>query len=140
MMNIHTTCIMLNGKGVLLMGCSGSGKSDLALRLIRHYNAVLVADDRTDIVIEQEKAVASCPKSISGLLEVRGVGILKMPFQASCRVDLVVELARSFSDVERLPSERFYELGGIKIPLLKIYPFEASAPDKIVIKLETSID
>ena len=140
MMNIHTTCISLNGRGILLMGAPGAGKSDLALRLIRHCGAVLVADDRTDIEFAEDGIWASCPKSISGKLEVRGVGICNFPFASKAKVALVVELAKAPSEVERLPEADFYDLGGHQLPLLKLYPFEASAIDKIVIKAESLLD
>ncbi len=140
MMNIHTTCIELNGKGILLMGPPGSGKSDLALRLIRQYGAMLVADDRTNIDISSEKAEASCPRSIAGKLEVRGVGICEFSHLESIKVSLVVELVKTPKEVERLPRPEFYDLGGVKIPLMKLYPFEASAGDKIVIKAESFLD
>ncbi len=140
MMNIHTTCISLNGRGVLLMGAPGAGKSDLALRLIRHCGAVLVADDRTDIEISNQRAFASCPKSIAGKLEVRGVGICNFPHAKRVKVSLVVELVKTPSEVERLPENKFYDLGGCPIPLLKLYPFETSAIDKIVIKTESLLD
>lgn len=140
MMNIHTTCIAVNGQGVLLFGAPGSGKSDLALRLIMHNAAVLVADDRTDIEVREGHVIASSPKSISGMLEVRGVGICKFPHQPFCEVKLAVELVKSWSAVERLPAAQTYDIGGVKIPLLRLFPFEASAPDKIVIKLDSALD
>ena len=131
MMNIHTTCIAFNGRGVLIFGAPGSGKSDLALRCIANKNAILVADDRTNIDIREGRIIASCPANIKGMLEVRGVGIHKMHS---------LEFLKSYKDMERLPEPAFYEIGGIKIPLLKLYPFEASAPDKLVIKLDSAID
>lgn len=140
MMNIHTTCIAINGKGVLIFGAPGSGKSDLALRCIMNKNAVLVADDRTNIDIREGHVIASCPANIKEMLEVRGVGICKLPALDFCKVKLVVELVKGYQDMERLPKPQFYEIGGIKIPLLKLWPFEVSAPDKLVIKLDSAID
>ena len=140
MLNIHTTCISLKGRGILLMGPPGAGKSDLALRLIRHCGAILVADDRTDIEITENGAFASCPKSIAGKLEVRGVGICNFPYEAKAKVSLVIELVKTPQSVARLPSAEFYNLGGCLIPLLKLYPFESSIIDKIVIKAESLLD
>ena len=140
MMNIHTTCIAFNGRGVLIFGAPGSGNSDLALRCIANKNAILVADDRTNIDIREGRIIASCPANIKGMLEVRGVGIHKMHSLEFCEIKLAVELVKSYKDMERLPEPAFYEIGGIKIPLLKLYPFEASAPDKLVIKLDSAID
>ena len=140
MMNIHTTCIAIKGKGVLIFGTPGSGKSDLALRCILNKKAILVADDRTNIDISSGKIIASCPENIKGLLEVRGVGIQKMQTTDSCEIKLAIELVKSYTDIERLPEPSYYKIGEIKIPLLKLYAFEPSAVDKIVIKLESFID
>ncbi len=140
MLNIHTTCINLNGKGVLILGAPGSGKSDLALRLIRHCGAKLVSDDRTDIQISENKIIAHTPSKIAGLLEVRGIGIQKMPYLETTEVNLAIELVKDFKDVPRLPDKMFYEIGGIKIPCIKLYPFEVSATDKIVIKLDSIVE
>lgn len=140
MLNIHTTCISLKGKGVLIFGAPGSGKSDLALRLIRHEGAILVSDDRTDIEIEDNKVIAHTPPKIAGLLEVRGIGIQKMPYSNKAEIKLAIELVKDFKEVERLPEERFSEIGGIKIPCIKLYPFEVTAADKIVIKLDSLVE
>ena len=104
MENIHATCIALNNRGILLTGASGSGKSDLALRMILEKGAVLVADDRTDIRRGANRPVASCPETIKGLLEVRGVGIVTPPAQAETEVFLVAELVSSLAEIERLPA------------------------------------
>ena len=77
-LNIHATCISLKNKGILLLGPSGSGKSDLALRAIMQKNAKLVADDRVDISLKNNNIYASCPAAIQGLLEVRGIGIISL--------------------------------------------------------------
>ena len=140
MLNIHTTCISLAGKGILILGAPGSGKSDLALRLIRHYGANLVSDDRTDIEIENNKVIAHTPPKIAGLLEVRGVGIQTIPYTKTTEINLAVELVKDYRDVDRLPDDIFYEIGGIKIPCIKLYPFEVTATDKIVIKLESVVE
>lgn len=140
MLNIHTTCVSIKNRGILLLGAPASGKSDLALRLILHHQAILVSDDRTDIEIKSNKAYANTPQKIAGMIEVRGVGIQKMPYISGIEIKLAVELVKTYKEIERLPQEEFYEIEGIKIPLIKIYPFEASAPDKIVIKLDSMVD
>ena len=140
MLNIHTTCVSIKNHGILLLGAPASGKSDLALRLILHKQAILVSDDRTDIEIKSNKAYANTPQKIAGMIEVRGVGIQKMPYISGIEIKLAVELVKTYKEIERLPQEEFYEIEGIKIPLIKIYPFEASAPDKIVIKLDSMVD
>ncbi len=140
MLNIHTTCISINSKGVLLMGASGSGKSDLALRLIKHAGAILVSDDRTDIEIKGGKVYGRTPHTIAGLLEVRGIGIQKVSYVEEVEIKLVVELKKTYQEISRLPQKEFYNFEGTKLPMIKLYPFEASAPDKIVIKLDSMVD
>ena len=130
--NIHTTEIAVDGAAVLIIGSPGSGKSDLALRMIMNKNAILIADDRADIEAENGNLKVSCPKSIRGLLEVRGVGICKFPYLSSARVKLVVQLVSSLSEIERLPAPEQIDFLGVKVPLVKLWPFEASAPDKIL--------
>ena len=78
--NIHATAVAIEKKAVLILGKSGAGKSDLALRLIMDKNAELIADDRVDIESVNGVLKAACPKNIQGLLEVRGIGICKFPF------------------------------------------------------------
>ena len=76
--NSYATCVKLKNKGILIFGDSGSGKSDLALRLIYRHKATLVADDRVNLRSEKGKLIASAPKILKNLLEVRGLGIIKM--------------------------------------------------------------
>lgn len=113
----------------MLRGPSGSGKSDLALRLIDN-GARLVADDRTDLVVEDGRLIASSPAPIAGKLEVRGVGILALPVVARSRVGIAVDLVAA-SAVERLPAAQRCSYLGVELPLIAIAPFEASAPAKL---------
>lgn len=126
---IHASCVELSGLGVLLRGASGSGKSDLALRLI-DAGGRLVADDRTDLAVADGALVASAPPPIAGRLEIRGVGIVDMPAVAMTRVGLAADLV-SPAEVERLPSPRHCAYLGIEIPLLAVAPFECSAAVKL---------
>ncbi len=129
-LNIHATCVQLaSGAGVLLMGPSGSGKSDLALRLI-DGGAILVADDRCDLRVEDGSLIAQPPDTLAGLIEVRGVGIITLPYQKSVAVSLVVELVPP-ADVVRMPEqERFTQLG-ISLRSVRLHAFDASTPAKI---------
>jgi HPr kinase/phosphorylase len=129
MTQIHATCVEIDGVGILLRGPSGSGKSDLALRLI-DGGARLVADDRTDLAVEDGRLVASCPAALGGRIEVRGVGIGPVPTVSRSRVGLVVELVAP-SAVERLPGPATCSIAGIDLPCLALAPFEASAPAKL---------
>lgn len=133
--NIHASCIALNRRGIMLIGSSGSGKSDLCLRLIADKGAVLVTDDRTDISAENGRLYASAPSAIKGLLEVRGVGILRFPVLEKAEISLVVSLTANREDVERLPAQEYWEFSGLRLPLLRLCAFEASAPLKIIAAL-----
>ena len=91
-LNIHATCVNINSKGILILGDSGSGKSDLALRLITMFSAKLVSDDRTDIFSDSGAIKAKAPNTLKGLLEVRGIGIIKQEYLKETTVDLVIKL------------------------------------------------
>jgi HPr kinase/phosphorylase len=129
MIRVHGTCVALDGEGVLLRGPSGSGKSDLALRLI-DGGALLVADDQTELRRLGDAVVASSPAAIAGQIELRGVGILACPSIAEARLCLVVDLAPPGA-VERLPERRSQNYLDCLVPLLALAPFEASAAAKI---------
>ena len=127
---LHATCVSIDGKAVLLLGKSGSGKSDLALRLI-YDGAKLVADDRVDIKKSSKKLLASAPAPLRGLLEVRGVGILKFPCLSNTPLALAINLIPR-KDVERLPQPQFFDCLGLQLPLLSLQAFDHSTPAKII--------
>lgn len=129
MSTIHATCVAIGGLGVLLRGPSGSGKSDLALRLI-DGGAELVADDYTVIETRGDRLLATAPQSIKGMLEVRGVGILPMPVRARAVVTLVVDLVGD-SMIERLPEPDAAVIDDIAVPRILVAPFEVSAAAKV---------
>jgi hypothetical protein len=126
---VHATCVAIDGVGVLLQGPSGSGKSDLALRLI-DGGALLVADDRVEIATGGGRVIASPPRATAGRIEARGVGILRVPSAGSAAVGLVVDL-RPGGPVERLPEPDVTCAYGMALPRLQLDPFEASAPAKL---------
>ena len=137
--NIHATCVRIGRYGVLLLGPSGVGKSDLALRLIGR-GAMLVSDDRCDLYVERGKLVARPPKTIAGLLEVRGLGIQTMRYAVSAPVALAIDLA---APVRRLPDTQYYLIPEpLRLrqppPLIALAAFEASAPDKVLLALRQS--
>ncbi|MEC8175423.1 MAG: HPr kinase/phosphatase C-terminal domain-containing protein, partial [Pseudomonadota bacterium] len=112
---VHATAIAIDGKGVLLRGPSGSGKSDLALRLLE-AGGVLVGDDRVALSVRDDFVVARVPETIAGKLEIRGLGIVQLPYQAETRVTLVADLVER-GEVERLPQKRMVELIGQMVPV-----------------------
>ena len=131
--NLHATAVALDGRAVLISGPSGSGKSDLALRMLDR-GFVLVSDDRTIVRKEGTRLVATAPETIKGKLEVRGVGIVEMEHQNNLPVALVVELTR---DIQRMPDEnRERMILGIAIPLVNIDAMTASAPSKVAVALD----
>ncbi len=135
MNNIHATLVSFQHKGILLRGKSGSGKSDLALRLIMAHQAVLVADDRVNLWSENNKVFGSAPQEIAGKMEIRGVGIAQLPFLNQSEIFLCVDLVKDIKDIERLPLPEKVELEGRFIDRLRVYPFESSATCKIIAKI-----
>ena len=131
--NLHASCVASEGRAVLITGRSGSGKSDLALRLIdRGFS--LVSDDRTIVRKEGTKLIASAPETIRGKLEIRGIGIVDMDSVNDVPVAMVVELT---GDMQRMPDESQERMIlGAGIPLVNVDPMTASAPAKVVVALE----
>jgi serine kinase of HPr protein (carbohydrate metabolism regulator) len=126
---IHATAVAVGGKAVLLRGPSGSGKSDLALRLIQ-AGAVLIADDACDLSVMDGGVSVSAPPEIRGLLEVRGIGIVRMRYRVKVPVALAVDLVKP-AMVERMPPPRACRLQNVMVPLVRLAPFEESAVAKI---------
>lgn len=126
---LHGTCLEIDGVGVLLRGPSGSGKSDLALRMM-DGGARLVADDQVETQALGGRLRAVAPETLDGLMEVRGVGVVSVPTIASVEVSLVIELMPS-EDVPRMPEPSHTEIEGVRLPLFPIAPFEPSAAAKL---------
>lgn len=125
---LHATAVAINGEGVLLSGPSGSGKSDLALRLVDR-GAVLISDDGVLVDAGDSNATLRTAPQIAGMIEMRGVGIVKMPFADGVPLRLVVDLGEQ---PERLPSDNVStQIAGQEIACLKLNSFEASAPLKV---------
>ncbi|MBR2299114.1 MAG: tRNA (adenosine(37)-N6)-threonylcarbamoyltransferase complex ATPase subunit type 1 TsaE [Alphaproteobacteria bacterium] len=137
--NIHATTVDIEGSGVLIVGKSGTGKSDLALRLIQNKNAFLVADDQTIVKEEDGKIFAFSPKSTQGLMEVRGIGVVHTSFKSQSEIKLVVQSTPK-EHIERFPQDTFFEIKGFQIPCLMLDFLEPSAPDKVVLKLKTLLE
>lgn len=130
---IHASSVAIGDDAVLLHGPSGSGKSDLALRLIDR-GAMLVSDDYTFLKRVGDRLVASAPETIAGRIEVRGLGLLEMPHVAEAYVRLIVALEEP---VPRMPEEALptRRIAGIDVPVIVLPAFDASAPIKIELAL-----
>ena len=138
---IHATAVAIDTaagrRAVLLRGPSGSGKSDLGLRLI-DAGAQLVADDQCELHRQGESVVVRTPPPIAGLIEVRGVGIVRVEPLAEVPVGLIVDLVRPEAApeaIERLPRSATERLLEIDLPCIRVAPFEASAAAKVALAL-----
>jgi HPr kinase/phosphorylase len=131
---LHATCVSHGGKGVLLFGESGSGKSDLALRLIDE-GAVLVGDDQVQVRRQNGALLASPSERIHGMIEARGIGILHLPHEKDAVVRLAVRLAGR-EEVERLPQPQFWSCLEVQVPLLSLHAFDISTAAKIRMYLQ----
>jgi serine kinase of HPr protein (carbohydrate metabolism regulator) len=129
---IHASCVVIGGRGVLLAGRSGSGKSDLALRLIDR-GAELVSDDYTLVRRAGTRLIASAPATIAGQIEVRGVGIVAVPHARETEIALLVTLDET---PVRMPDPGTRRpIAGIAIPTIALAALEASAAIKIELAL-----
>jgi serine kinase of HPr protein (carbohydrate metabolism regulator) len=113
---IHASAVLARGGGVLLRGASGAGKSTLAAALVER-GARLVADDRVMLSARGGRLVATAPATIAGLLELRGLGLVAMPFERAAIIRLVVDLVPR-DDWERMPEAGALhaELLGVRLP------------------------
>jgi len=126
MQNLHATCIALDAsQSLLLRGPSGAGKSDLALRMIA-LGARLVADDQVLLRVEADTLHASAPAALRDLLEIRGIGLVRMPALDTAIVTLLVDLVPPDS-VPRLPEPAYETLLGITLPRVKLEAFSTAA-------------
>ncbi len=128
-MQIHGSCASRAGDGVLLIGPPGAGKSDLLLRLLSR-GSDLVADDRVEIA----DGIARAAPNLAGLLEVRGLGIVRLPYVATTRLALVIELG---DHAARLPEPAQYKT--LDLPLLRLDPWGTAAPERAALALDCAI-
>ena len=141
---VHATSVLLGAASapfggavagaVLLMGASGAGKSDVALRLIA-MGARLISDDQTDLFANKGRLYAGAVSSLHGRMEIRGAGIIGVEFASSAPVILAVRLDET-ADIPRLPEPLTHKLpqgleGCAEPPFLVLRAFEASTPAKI---------
>jgi len=125
---VHATSVAIDGRGVLLMGASGAGKSDLALRLI-DAGAMLISDDYTRALAEGTRLMLDAPDNIAGKMEIRHLGLVDMTPVRHVPAALAIRLDEK---PERMPEHiPTILIAGIAIPLVTLSAFEASAPVKL---------
>jgi serine kinase of HPr protein (carbohydrate metabolism regulator) len=130
---LHASTVALDGRAVLISGPSGSGKSDLTLRLLDR-GFTLVSDDQTIVRKDNGRLLASAPPTIHGKLEIRGVGIVEMETVSDVPIALVVELT---CDIQRLPDDSRERLVlDVNVPLISVDAMTASAPSKVAVALD----
>jgi HPr kinase/phosphorylase len=129
---LHATCVAVDGRGLLILGPSGAGKSALAVRLIA-LGAQLVSDDRTVVTAIGDRLVATCPNpALHGLIEARGIGILRAPGCDSSELALAIDLGQPEPD--RLPPRRTVTILGIPLALV-LHPQNDHFPDALMLYL-----
>jgi HPr kinase/phosphorylase len=139
---VHGTCVALGRHAALLRGSSGAGKSDLALRFMAlpaegELKPLLVADDQLFVEARTDGTLlVSPPESIAGKIEVRGIGIVDVPYLARAQLVLICDLVEA-KDMPRMPPGLPDEavIAGVPLPILKLAAFEASAPLKLKMAL-----
>lgn len=114
-LTLHATSVSVAGRGLLILGPSGSGKSSLALQMIA-LGAKLVADDRTRLHRDGDEVMLSCPPALAGLIEARGLGLLRAPAHPPCPLTLAADLGAP--EAARLPERREIEFLGRSFPLV----------------------
>ena len=136
----HGTCISISGVGVLLRGPSGSGKSDLALRLLnrKDLDVFLVADDQVHLNRRDDELWAIAPNEIANIIEVRGVGLGAVDKVVEVRLRLILDVC-GLGDIPRMPRGSCCTINGVTLPLYPCASLEASAPDKVLL-LARSMD
>ena len=136
--SVHASAVLVGARAVLIRGPSGAGKSRLALELIEAVHAGsllfarLVGDDRVHLQAAGQRLLVRPAEALGGLIEVRGIGILRVPYEPCAVVGLVVDLG---ADAERLPEpeERRVEIAGIALPRLAVAADAAALPPLLAI-------
>ncbi|GJL90144.1 MAG: HPr kinase [Minwuia thermotolerans] len=139
---LHGTAVARAGAGVLLLGGSGAGKSDLALRLLAEGWQV-IADDRVLLSSQGTELRATAPATLAGLLEVRGIGLVRLEDAQrleSAPLRLVADLVPTREEVERMPEPEIFRHAGFGTPLIRLYPFDASATARLSMALAVALN
>jgi HPr kinase/phosphorylase len=125
---IHASAVLVGPRAVLIQGPSGSGKSLLALALLQAAGtsalpfARLVADDRVHVEAAHGRLLVRPAEALGGLIEVRGLGIRRVPYEPVAHVGFLVELGAQ--EAERLPAQARATavLEGITLPKMTVAP------------------
>lgn len=128
-MQVHASCAARDGAGLLLLGPPGAGKSDMVLRLL-DLGFLLVADDRVEI----EDGNARPPDGLAGLLEIRGLGIMRLPYVAPVALHVAIALGRA---ADRLPAPSRHAT--LALPQVTIDPHCASAALQAALALDCAL-
>ena len=139
---VHASAVLVGARAVLIRGPSGAGKSRLALELLdaardgRLRFARLVGDDRVHLESANGRLLVRPAQPLAGLIELRGVGLLRRDYEPCAVVGLVIDL--DAADAERLPDRQTVELGGTEVPQLAVASDTAALP--AVLALITSTE
>ena len=125
--NIHANAVLFQNKGFLFIGKSGSGKSDLTLRVME-AGGTLISDDRTILIPQDKVLYATPPENLAGKIEVRGIGIMNVNYTKYCPIDVICELN---IDYPRMPEEKTKIFFGNTYKYFVINPFEISSIAKL---------
>lgn len=131
---LHGSAIAIAGKAVFLRGPSGAGKSDLAFRLI-HLGGALIADDQVQFTARLDRLYAEPVAQVKGLLEIRGIGLVKYPPAPAAPLRLIVDLVPR-EEVTRLPEWEPADILGMRVPRLRLHAFDGSTSLKIMKAME----
>ncbi|MFV0622530.1 HPr kinase/phosphorylase [Sphingomonas sp. ac-8] len=129
---LHACCVAIGGRGVLIEGDSGAGKSDLTLRLVDR-GAELVADDYTVLTAQGGRLVGRAPDRIAGRIEVRGIGIVSLPYRNEVPVAMLVRIEPTPERLPERPERR--RIAGLELPVVALPALEPSAPIKVELAL-----
>lgn len=141
-LRVHASCVAINGRGLLIFGQAGSGKSDLAIRMLA-LGAVLVADDQVELWADGSKLMARCPARIKGLIEARHMELLRLAapkIADSAQIVGALYPADPATELERLPEPSYTDIAGLSVPRFTLPYFHASTEAKLVLWLGQSAE
>ncbi len=133
---IHASAVQIDKRGVLLFGPSGSGKSSLAARLIEHCAGVLIGDDRLALHVRNQQIIASPHEALLGLIELRGLGVVRRPYKKTAAIHLAIDLVAR-EDVPRMAAPDRFDYGGASVARLRLHAHDSTTPIIIQTALKT---